>query len=68
MAKEIESALERPGKSGDSLDVTQFDQLLMDDSSVQEKSMIYDSDCFYFSNSYLKKTVLRLMGEIMSKY
>lgn len=62
MAKEIESALERPGKSGDSLGVTQFDQLLMDDSSVQEKSMIYDSDCFYFSNSYLKKTIFEING------
>ena len=62
MAKEIESALERPGKSGDSLGVTQFDHVLMDDSSVQEKSMIYDSDCFYFSNSYLKKTIFEING------
>lgn len=62
MAKEVESALETPGKSGDSLGVTQFDQLLMDDSSVQEKSMIYDSDCFYFSNSYLKKTIFEING------
>ena len=51
MAKELESALERPGKLGDSLGVTQFDQFLMDDSSIQERSMIYDYNCFYFSNS-----------------
>lgn len=60
MAKEIESALERPEKLGDKLGVTQFDQLPMDDSSVQEESMIYDFDCFYFSNSYLKKTVFEI--------
>ena len=60
MAKEIESALERPEKLGDKLGVTQFDQLPMDDSLVQEESMIYDFDCFYFSNSYLKKTVFEI--------
>lgn len=60
MAKEIESALERPEKLGDKLRVTQFDQLPMDDSLVQEESMIYDFDCFYFSNSYLKKTVFEI--------
>lgn len=62
MAKEIESALERPEKLGDSLGVTQFDQLPMDDSLVQEESVIYDSDCFYFSNYYLKKTVFEING------
>ena len=60
MAKEIESALERPEKLGDKLGVTQFDQLPMDDSLVQEESMIHDFDCFYFSNSYLKKTVFEI--------
>lgn len=49
--------------------ITQFDQLLMDAASVQEQNMVYDSDCFYFSYSYLKKTLsLRLMGKIMSKF
>lgn len=62
MAKEIESALERPEKLGDKLGVTQFDQLPMDDSLVQEESMIYDFDCFYFSNSYLEKTVFEING------
>ena len=62
MAKELESALERPGKLGDSLGVTQFDQFLMDDCSIQERSMIYDYNCFYFSNSYLKKTVFEING------